>query len=449
MHFAKSDAASPALYGVRYWCMEAGLPHDRPRLLPLIAGLILALVAAPAQQSLAAPTAPKPASPATQPQRQLRVVYDSYILGPGDAVQVELLDVPEYSGVFTIGPDGTLYLPRLRALYVEGLTVEELRYFLNQQFKTYVRNPDVYVRPVTFRPIRVYVGGEVRRPGYYYLTGQQAINDTSVSGPTTSAPTFGGSSNLSSQIGNAISGSGGGDLASLANSVLQNLSRSTSPGAAGAATLSGGSLGGNPLQLPTVFDAIRAGLGVTPFSNLSEVTVTRRQPLSAGGGKVRADLDFLRLITQGDESQNIRLFDGDIVVVGKSAVEMREQVLQAAQTNLSPDRIEVFVSGRVKAPGTVVLPQGSSLNQALMAAGGLQLLRGPVEFIRFTKEGKTDRRVFGYSASAATGTYKNPVLMAGDIVRVDESLLSTTVGVMNEITGPVLSVYSLYRIFSP
>ena len=43
-------------------------------------------------------------------------MVDSYMLGPGDAVQVELLDVPEYSGVFSIGPDGTLYLPRLRAL---------------------------------------------------------------------------------------------------------------------------------------------------------------------------------------------------------------------------------------------------------------------------------------------------------------------------------------------
>ena len=34
---------------------------------------------------------------------------DSYILGPGDAVLVELLDVPEYSGVFSIGPDGSIY----------------------------------------------------------------------------------------------------------------------------------------------------------------------------------------------------------------------------------------------------------------------------------------------------------------------------------------------------
>ena len=99
---------------------------------------------------------------------------DAYILGPGDAIVVELLDVPEYSGVFPIGPDGTLYLPRLRSLAVEGLTVEELRYFLTQQFSAYVRDPEVFVSPAAYRPIRVYVGGEVARPGYYYLSGQQA-----------------------------------------------------------------------------------------------------------------------------------------------------------------------------------------------------------------------------------------------------------------------------------
>ena len=77
-----------------------------------------------------------------------QVTYDAYILGPGDGLQIELLDLPELSGRFSIGPDGTLYLPRLRALYVEGLTVEELRYVLTQQFSTDVRDPQVYVRPV-------------------------------------------------------------------------------------------------------------------------------------------------------------------------------------------------------------------------------------------------------------------------------------------------------------
>ena len=103
-----------------------------------------------------------------------QVNYDAYILGPGDGLQIELLDLPELSGNFRIGPDGSLYLPRLRALYAEGLTVEELRNFLREQFKTYVRDPEVFIRPVSYRPVRVYVGGEVKRPGYYTLTGVQS-----------------------------------------------------------------------------------------------------------------------------------------------------------------------------------------------------------------------------------------------------------------------------------
>ena len=126
-------------------------------------------------------------SPGTQPlplEQRANINYDAYILGPGDGLQIELLDLPELSGRFSIGPDGTLYLPRLRALYVEGLTIEELRGFLTQQFRTYVRDPQVYVRPVVYRPIRIYVGGEVKRPGYYTLS---LSRETNLSGLSESA----------------------------------------------------------------------------------------------------------------------------------------------------------------------------------------------------------------------------------------------------------------------
>ena len=49
-------------------------------------------------------------------EQRAQINYDAYILGPGDGLQIELLDLPELSGQFSIGPDGTLYLPRLRAL---------------------------------------------------------------------------------------------------------------------------------------------------------------------------------------------------------------------------------------------------------------------------------------------------------------------------------------------
>jgi polysaccharide export outer membrane protein len=387
----------------------------------LVAGLVvLACAAGPA--AVKGQNKSPGAAAVSATQSALRSTYDAYLIGPGDALEVELQDIPEYSGVFSIGPDGTMYLPRLRGLYVEGLTVEELRYFLTQQFATYARNPQVFVRPVAYRPIRVYVGGEVRRPGYYYLAGEQTLDDSG--------------------------------LAGAASASLTSATSSRSTALANPAALRP-QVSARAIRLPTVFDAIRAGQGVTPFSDLASVSVTRRQPLSAGGGKIRTSLNFLSLITEGDESQNIRLFDGDMVVVGKSPVVLREQILRAAETNLSPELIEVFVSGRVKnttitgaqGRGAVQLLQGSSLNQAIAAAGGPRLLRGNVEFLRFNRDGSTDRRLFGYDATAAAGSQKNPVLMTGDVIRINDSMLSASVEVLNEITGPVLTLYSLYRIF--
>ena len=118
-----------------------------------------------------------PSSAVLNSKHRLNVRYDSYILGPGDRLRIELLDLPELSGEFTIGPDGTLYLDRLRALQVEGLTIEELRLFLTEQFRTFVRQPEIFINPVVYRPVRVYVGGEVARPGYYTIRSAETLKD--------------------------------------------------------------------------------------------------------------------------------------------------------------------------------------------------------------------------------------------------------------------------------
>ena len=348
---------------------------------------------------------------------------DAYILGPGDTVMVELLDVPEYSGNFTIGPDGTIYLPRLRSIAAEGLTIEELRFFLTKEFSAYVHEPQVFVSPSVYRPIRVYIGGEVQRPGYYYLSDKQTVVENKQLNSTT----------LSSSI-DPVTG--------LLRSGKNNLGSSARvrPRLEGAKVRP-------DLRLPTVFDALRTAGGVTPFSKLDEVSVTRKLPNSSGGRKMRAKLNFLELITDGNETQNIRLFDGDTVVVSRSPIELREQIIKAGQTNLSPAYVEVYVSGRVRDPGSKVLPQGATLDQALASAGGQKLLRGQVEFIRFNRKGNTDKRKFFVGGTNPAGSYKNPVLMTGDVVRVTESPLSATVKILNELTGPAVGIYSVYTLF--
>ena len=354
--------------------------------------------------------------------------YETYVLGPGDGLLIELLDLPELSGRFSIGPDGNLYLPRLRSLYVEGLTVEELRHYLTEQFSAYVLEPKVYVSPVVYRPVRIYVGGEVKRPGYYTLTGAQSTSEqiqpfTSPSLDRNSLSLIKGSANL--------------DMSDIA---IQNASSHNS-------SFSDRSSHSNLLNaVPTVFDAIRKAQGITPFSDLTRVQVTRKLPEGRGGGQIRTNLNFFSLITEGNESQNIRLFDGDVVTVKQSKEIMSEQLLKASQTNLSPQFIKVFVSGRVKQPGGVTLPQGSSLNQALAVAGGTRLIKGRVEFVRFTKKGETDRRIFAYNPGASAGSNNNPLLSAGDLIRVQDSLLSATTTVLDEITAPAVGMYTIFSL---
>ena len=360
-------------------------------------------------------------SKSISPEQRAQVTYDAYILGPGDGLQIELLDLPELSGRFSIGPDGTLYLPRLRALYVEGLTVEELRTFLTSQFRTFVRDPQIYVRPVAYRPIRVYVGGEVKLPGYYTLSGETNRKRLSESAESQQLQTGNELDMTRAGLGEIPGGASAG------------------PAASGLSTFGA--------VFPTVFDAIRSAQGITPNSDLSQVQVIRRRANGLGGGKIKTTLNFLSLITEGDRAQNIRLFDGDTISVGKSPIVLRDQLLKAGQSNLSPQFMDVFVTGRVNVPGRVKIPQGSSLNQAISLAGGAKLLRGKIEFLRFNREGTIDRRIFAYNPGAAADSPNKPILVAGDLIRVNDSILSGSVSVLNELTGPFVGLYSIYSLF--
>ena len=133
--------------------------------------------------------------------------------------------------------------------------------------------------------------------------------------------------------------------------------------------------------------------------------------------------------------------------VGKSPTVIREQLLQAGLKNLTPQFLQVYVSGCVEQAVAVTLPQGSSLVQMVDLAGGTKVLLGKVEFIRFTREGEIDRRIFGFKSDAPSGDYRDPVLMAGDVIRRRETALTKSLAVLNEFTTPAVGVYSVYSLF--
>lgn len=93
----------------------------------------------------------------------------SYILGPGDNLQIEVFGAPDYSGDFTVLSDGTLNLPVAGSVNVQGLTLAQATESIRQQYALFIRRPLVTVAPLSLRPLRVGIAGAVQRPGTYTI----------------------------------------------------------------------------------------------------------------------------------------------------------------------------------------------------------------------------------------------------------------------------------------
>lgn len=101
----------------------------------------------------------------------------SYVLSPGDELQVTVFGHPDLSTSkpggntpLTIRPDGNLSFPLIGEVTTTGKTVNELNDELTLKLSEYVREPNVSINVVKLGTTRVYVLGEVNQPGLYELT---------------------------------------------------------------------------------------------------------------------------------------------------------------------------------------------------------------------------------------------------------------------------------------
>jgi polysaccharide biosynthesis/export protein len=98
----------------------------------------------------------------------------TYVLQPGDTLDISVLQDPSLDRKIAIGPDGTISFPLAGHLRAAGLTAEGLENALTQRLnKNYKSKVDV---TVTLSQVsegfegRVFVTGEVNKPGTYPLT---------------------------------------------------------------------------------------------------------------------------------------------------------------------------------------------------------------------------------------------------------------------------------------
>lgn len=103
-------------------------------------------------------------------------VPPDYVLGPGDSVRVQLFGNVNGIYEFEVTRDGILNLPEIGPVTVAGIPFSEFRKDLNQRVAEMLIGTQVSVTMGPLRTIRVFVLGDVQRPGSYVVSGLSTIS---------------------------------------------------------------------------------------------------------------------------------------------------------------------------------------------------------------------------------------------------------------------------------
>jgi polysaccharide export outer membrane protein len=200
------------------------------------------------------------------------------------------------------------------------------------------------------------------------------------------------------------------------------------------------------VQLPTLTEAIQASGGVTYQANVRDIEVIRPQ---RSGQNLVLRANLWDLIQRGDLDQDLRLRDGDRVIVPIVTNPPESDSVQVARANFSPESMKVQVVGEVVKAGNVEVPPNASLNQAILAAGGFKDPRAQtssVDLVRLNPNGTVERRTLQVSLADSPNEQTNPILRPDDVVMVARNNLAVTSDFLTLLLSPITSVTTILRI---
>ena len=135
--------------------------------------LVAAATCTHAQTSLAGQNARATASPTSA--LGAPVLAPAYLIGPDDVLSIVFWRDKDMSADVAVRPDGKISLPLLSDVQAAGLTPLQLRDLLTEEAKRFVEDPNVSVVVKLINSRKVFVTGEVLKPGPYLLTGPTTV----------------------------------------------------------------------------------------------------------------------------------------------------------------------------------------------------------------------------------------------------------------------------------
>jgi polysaccharide biosynthesis/export protein len=138
--------------------------HIRSYIWIFLSSLVL-IGSASAQQGAKSTQPPVPAMASDAPKPA--AADGNYVIGAQDVLDISVWKEPEVSRVVPVRPDGKISLPLLNDVQAAGLTPAALAAQITESLKKYVTSPQVTVIVTMINSQRVYISGEVVRPGAF------------------------------------------------------------------------------------------------------------------------------------------------------------------------------------------------------------------------------------------------------------------------------------------
>ncbi len=218
-----------------------------------------------------------------------------YTLGAGDRVQVDIFNVPEYSGPngqHQVQADGSLSLPLIGSVSVYGMTLEQAANTVKGRYGQYLKRPWITLKLLAPRPLQIAIAGEINRPGAYTIS--------SAAGPGGTAEQMG-------------------------------------------------------TQMPTISRALRLAGGITQSADVRQIKIRRPQ---RNAPEQIINVDLWELLQAGDLQADMTLRDGDTIFIPTVTSLNRQEASTLAVANItgqSTQPINIAVVGEVARPGTYTL----------------------------------------------------------------------------------------------
>jgi len=122
-----------------------------------------------------APAAATPAPPPSVTAAPGVTIPSEYVIGADDVLSIIFWRDKDLTTDVAVRPDGKISLPLLNDVAASGLTPAQLKDRIVDESKKYVEDPNVTVVVKQINSRKVFITGEVRKPGPYPLTGPTTV----------------------------------------------------------------------------------------------------------------------------------------------------------------------------------------------------------------------------------------------------------------------------------